>query len=176
MPTTFSACCSLGILSTKMQIRPKACSLPAKWVTRCRYPTLVQTPRVQVFRRLKMKVKVPSLTTPYSNEDCRRRGKWVWETCPESLRGSNSRPLDHNSDALPLRHRATPAACTAWILFLATGLQRSWLHTPIIVTWISVVACWLYTADEWRSVPMMTSQLELISWQSQGQWIRYLSY
>ena len=24
-----------------------------------------------------VKVKVPSLTTPYSNEDCRRRGKWV---------------------------------------------------------------------------------------------------
>jgi len=25
-------------------------------------------------------------TTPYSNEDCRRRGTWVWTTCPESLR------------------------------------------------------------------------------------------
>ena len=33
-----------------------------------------------------VKVKVPGLTTPHSNEDCRRRGTLVWTTCPEFLR------------------------------------------------------------------------------------------
>ena len=32
------------------------------------------------------KVKVPSLTTLYTNEECQRRGNWVRTTCPESLR------------------------------------------------------------------------------------------
>jgi len=67
--------------------------------------------------RAGVRVKVPGLSTPYSNEDCRRRGKWVWTTCPESLRsyirpdrGSNQWvwPLCLKSDALLLRHHANP--------------------------------------------------------------------
>jgi len=34
----------------------------------------------------KVKVKVPHLKTLYTNEECHRRGSWVWTTCPESLR------------------------------------------------------------------------------------------
>jgi len=36
-------------------------------------------------------VKVPSLTTLYTNKECQRRGSWVRTTCPESLR-SRARP------------------------------------------------------------------------------------
>ena len=32
----------------------------------------------------KKRVKVPSLTTLYTNEECQRWGNWVWTTCPES--------------------------------------------------------------------------------------------
>ena len=35
--------------------------------------------------RLKNRTE-PGLTTPYSSEGCRRRGNWVRETCPQSLR------------------------------------------------------------------------------------------
>ena len=35
---------------------------------------------IYVNQRLK---KVPSLTTLYTNEECQRRGNWVWTTCQE---------------------------------------------------------------------------------------------
>jgi len=35
--------------------------------------------------------RYPVLTTLYTNEECQRRGNWVWTTCPESLR-SLARP------------------------------------------------------------------------------------
>jgi len=61
-----------------------------------------------------LRVRVPVLTTPYSNKDCRRRGMQVGVnklprvvTQLRSDRGSNHRPFDPKSDALQLRHDAT---------------------------------------------------------------------
>ena len=55
-----------------------------------------------------MKVKVPSLTTLYTNEECQRRGNWVWTTCPKSLR---SRALAGNRTRDLLITSPTPYRC-----------------------------------------------------------------
>ena len=67
---------------------------------------------------------LPSLTTLYTNEECQRRGDWMRTTCrvvtqSRPDRGSNSRPLDHKSDALPLRNHATSPAlmCLEHVLY-----------------------------------------------------------
>ena len=48
--------------------------------------------------KVKVKVKVPGLTIPYSNEDCRRRGKRVWANCPRSLRSCAPTRESNNYD------------------------------------------------------------------------------
>ena len=42
-------------------------------------------------KHVQKRVKVPSLTTLYTNKECQSRGNWMWTTCPESLR-SRARP------------------------------------------------------------------------------------
>jgi len=68
------------------------------------------------------KVKVPSLTTLYTNEECQRRGIWVRTTCPESLRsrvltGNRTRDLLIASPT-PYRCATTPRHATPWTYFL----------------------------------------------------------
>jgi len=55
------------------------------------------------------KVKVPSLTTLYTNEECQCRGNWVQTTCPESLR---NHALAGNRTCDLLIASLTPYHCT----------------------------------------------------------------
>jgi len=61
---------------------------------------------------------IPGLTTPYTNEDCRHRGEWVWSTGPSvSLRSSRK--------TLRRRHfiyRTTAASVgAAWLCVLVAA-------------------------------------------------------
>ena len=81
-----------------------------------------------VLSRTKVEVKVPGLTTPYSNEDCRRRGRWVWTTCPESLRSYaptgiepvTSRSKVRRPTVVPPRHPVTDEGHFTTFIYAST--------------------------------------------------------
>ena len=58
-------------------------------VRRARLPRLVSFSVCCQLRSVIWKVKVPSLMTLYTNEECQRQGSWVRTTCPESLLSRN---------------------------------------------------------------------------------------
>ena len=67
---------------------------------------------------------IPGLTTPYTNEDCRHRGEWVWSTGPPvSLRSSRK--------TLRRRHfiyRTTAASVgAAWLCVLVAATDAGCL-------------------------------------------------
>ena len=76
------------------------------------YQTVHAWQRVLSITAKLKKVKVPSLTTLYTNKGCQRWGNWVWTTCLESLR-SYALAGDRTRDLLiasptPYRCATTP--------------------------------------------------------------------
>ena len=60
---------------------------------------------------LQVKVKVPSLTTLYTNEECQRWGNWVWTTCPDSLRSCARPGIELSTSWSQVRHPTTAPPC-----------------------------------------------------------------
>jgi len=72
--------------------------------------------------------------TPYSNEDCPRRGKWVWTTCPELLRSY-----------APTRIKPVTSRSKVWCLSLCH-------HATLFTFWDWA---WVYLKDGWWSCPLI---------------------
>ena len=60
-------------------------------MTKVKVPSASEVTTLWRYTNLLIIIIIIVLTTLYTNEECQRRGNWVWTTCPESLR-NRARP------------------------------------------------------------------------------------